>query len=169
MSTSLSRKKSAREYKINFQWVCVGNHYQSGMKRCTKFIGLLLLPSLGFVATINCVHVVIIIGRLLYTIQAMRQIHSYYSGPVKEKRKNFIFISRKRHFERRQRWWRRRISHLSTAPKKKKNAIAVWNLDVYGRISERVSTLNCPLVIDLTHILCIVIFSLSLSSRSSLA
>lgn len=109
MSTSLrshspAPKKSAREYKINFQArVCVGNHYQSGMKRCTKFIGLLLLPSLGFVATINCVrdHVVIIIGRLLYPSHASNSFLLFRSGKGK-KRKNFIFISRKkRHFERR--------------------------------------------------------------------
>lgn len=149
--------------------MCVGNHYQSGMKRCTKFIGLLLLPSLGFVATINCVHVVIIIGRLLYTIQAMRQIHSYYSGPVKEKKKEFYFYIEKKGISREGSDDEEEEFPISPPRRKKKNAIAVWNLDVYGRISERVSTLNCPLVIDLTHILCIVIFSLSLSSRSSLA
>lgn len=82
----------------------------------------------------------------------------YYSGPVKE---NFIFISKKRRHEMMMK--KKNFPSL----RRKKRLEECYRCMKFGcvceRIGERVLTLNCPLVIDLTHILCIVIFSLSLA------
>lgn len=143
--------------------MCVGNHYQSAMKRCTKFIGLLLLPSLGLVATINRA-VSTSSSSSLYPSHASNSFLLFRSGEGKE----FYFFYRKKGIrEARQcEMKKKNFPSLHRAEKKiKKNAIAVWNLDVYGRISERVSTLNCPLVIDLTHFVYCYLFSLAHSPQ----
>lgn len=66
------------------------------------------------------------------------------------------------YIEKRREWVseRRRISHLLTT-EKKKNAIMLIC------VSERVSTLNCPLVIDLTHIVYCYLFSFSFCASRS--